>query len=51
MPRKHLMLTSALALAMAALALQGCNQQTPASQQAAQPITGARTLSLCGRRL
>jgi hypothetical protein len=46
MPRKHLMLTSALALAMAALALQGCNQQTPASQQAAQPITGAPLASL-----
>ena len=46
MPRNHLMLTSALALALTGLALDGCNQQTPAPQQAAQPITGAPLASL-----
>ena len=46
MPRTRLMITSALALAMAGLALQGCNQQAPASQQAAQPLTGAPIASL-----
>lgn len=46
MPRTRLMITSALALAMASLALQGCNQQGPGSQQAAQPITGAPIASL-----